>query len=370
MAESILKYSIDDYLSITPAGSMDRAIYNNLQAINFLRAPSNLPYTKDRPPLVFFTRPMLNMQKDNIRNVRQLSALLSSVPASMQTYIRAMLDPRLCRGVDYATFTIPPEYCPLIDNFQAFIPFMTNNITSMSAPPSLTVPTFTSAPGLYNESFAMVDGRVLISEIWDTNLTVKNVHGDPTLLLMYVWCLYMSSVFEGRVSPYIDFIAENELDYCTRIYWLVLRPDGRTISKFAATHASFPTGVSIGESFALSGDQVYSDANRDVSLTFKSAGIDYFDPITVKEFNETVALFNEEMQDGWRDTYMVKIPWSMAGAFNNLPGVYPRIEPTTKTLDWYAKVSVFNAVAAKMLRISPDADISELTDESALEIED
>lgn len=356
MAESLLSINISDFISVTSAGSLDRALLNNLQGINFLRSPSALPMTKDMPPLLFFVRPQLNMQRDNIRNVRQLSMLLSSVPRSMQTYIRCMLDPRLAEGVRFANGSIPPVYCPIIDNKQAFIPFFTNNVTSMSPWPSITVPTFTSKPGLYNESYFQADGRVLNSETWDLNMNIRNVHGDPSLLLLYVWELYQSLVFEGKLVPYLDFITENEIDYCTRVYAIVLRPDGKTISKIAATHASIPVGLSIGESFGVSGDRVYSDANRDLSVTFKSAGVDYFDPILIKEFNACVSIFNPAMEDGNREQLMVKIPWRLAETFNNRPGVYPRIEPRTKTLDWYAPVELFNSIAGELLGAIPEAE--------------
>lgn len=354
MADTLLSFSIDDYLSSTPAGSLDRAMLNNLQGINFLRTPSALPMTKDLSPLVFFVRPQLNMQRENIRNVRQLSMLLNANPRSIQTYIRALLDPRLVVGARYKTGELPPTPCPIIDNQQAFIPFLTNNLTSMSPWPSITVPTFTSKPGLYNESYFMADGRVLNSEVWDLNVNVRNVHGDPALLAMYVWCLYMSLVFEGKMVPYLDFITENELDYCTRAYSIVLRPDRRTISKIAATHVSIPTGVSIGESFGVGGDQVYSEANRELSLTFKSSGVDYFDPILIYEFNKTVEIFNPSMENGRRQSEMVKIPWRHAALFNNLPKVYPYISSQDKTLDWWAPVELFNAMAGEILRNTPE----------------
>ena len=352
MADSLLSFSIDDYISTTAAGSLDRATYNNLQGLNYLRTPGALRMVKDRQPLTFFVRPQLNMQRDNIRNVRQLSALLSNVPQSIQTYIRCLLDPRLNIGAPGR----PAVPCPVIDNAQAFIPFLTNNLTSMSPWPSVTVPTFTSKPGLYNESYFMVDGRVLNSETWDMSIGLRNVDGDVALLALYVWTLYMGSVAEGKLVPYLDFITENELDYCSRCYSIVLRPDMKTISKFAANYVGVPTGISIGEAFGISGDKPFSEANSDLSVTFKCAGVDYFDPILIKEFNATVAIFNPNMGDDYRAKEMMKVPDGMREVFNNRPYVYPYIDIYTKTLDWYVPVELFTSVGKQMLDQIPEAN--------------
>jgi hypothetical protein len=299
-----------------------------------------LPMNKDMPGYTFFVRPQLNMQKDNLRNARKMTPLLSSVPTSIQTYIRCLLDPRLITGVRYSGGSIiPPIACPLIDNSMAFIPMLTNNLESISGWPSISVPTYTSDTGLYNEAWSAVDGRVVNNETFDITANFYNTKGDPILFFFYIWVLYMSYVFDGRLVPYLDFITENELDYCTRIYRVVLDPTKTKVTKLAATNAAFPVGVPIGDAFDIPGDKTYLDANRVVSMRFKCMGVDYFDDILVKEFNDTVAIFNPSMLDENRDNDMVKIPNELITKFNSRG--HPRINPHTSAMEWYLSYSEY-----------------------------
>lgn len=129
MGSAISSKTLEQIYNSMVTGSLDQAILNNLRGINHRQVAGMLPSNKEMPGLTFFTRPMLNMRKDNLRNVRQLSQLLNSVPTSMQTFIRAMLDPRLVEGCNIGGIDLAPISCPIIDNNQAFIPFLTNNLS-------------------------------------------------------------------------------------------------------------------------------------------------------------------------------------------------------------------------------------------------
>lgn len=347
MADSITSSTIDNLFASMPAGSLDKAILNNLRGINHRQVQSMVPMNRDMPGLTFFVRPQLNMQADNLRNVRQMSALLSQNPVSIQSYIRAMLDPRLLVGVNYKTGSIPAISCPLVDNFNAFIPILTNNLVSMSGWPDISAPTFTSTPGLYNESISMIDGRVVNKEVFDITANFRNTRGDPVLYLFYVWVFYASMVFEGKLVPYLDMITENEIDYNTRIYRLVLDYQKRYVTKITACNAAFPSAVPVGESFNIPGDKPYVEANQEISMRFKCMGVDYFDDILVKEFNETVVIFNENMHDAVRQSSMIKVPHSLIQAFNNYG--YPRINPETTELEWWVTLNTYNTVAGNYL---------------------
>lgn len=343
MAATVTSESLEQLFEKMNTGPLNRAILNNLKGINHRQIPGMLPTNKELPGLTFFTRPQLNMQSDNLRNVRKLSQLLSDNPISIQRYIRAMLDPRLLNGVH----DIAPLRCPIIDNKQAFIPFFTNNYLSQSGWPSISVPSFTSKAGLYNESISMVDGRVLNNETWDLNVNFRNLRGDLVLLTLYVWALYMSYVFEGKLVPYLDFISENEIDYNTRIYRIVLDYRRRTVTKISACHAAYPVGVPIGDAFNDPGNQTYSQANQEISVSFRCMGVDYFDDILVKEFNTTVAIFNPSMEDSVRDSQMMLIPQSIMGMFNHHG--YPYINPKTSELEWYISMEDYHNNTKAML---------------------
>lgn len=337
-----------------PTGSLDRAILNNLKGINHRQIQGMLPTNKELPGLTFFVRPQLNMQRDNLRNVRQMASLLSNEPTSIQMYIRCMLDPRLMTGLHMGGDGIAPIKCPIVDNKMAFIPILTNNLVSMSGWPSISIPTFTSKPGLYNEAYSMVDGRVFNNEVFDLSVNFRNMRGDPVLYLFYIWGLYMSLVFEGKLVPYLDMISENEIDYNTRIYRLVLDYKRERVLKITACHAAFPVGIPVGDAFDIPGDKTYSEANRDIGMRFKCMGVDYFDDILIYEFNKTVEIFNPSMESDRRGKEMIKVAPNLIQSFNHQG--YPRINPKTSELEWYQQLEDFSKTTGGIL-----ADIKQAT---------
>lgn len=331
--DSIVPFSLDDYFQSTPVGSIDKAIGNNLFGINHRQTPGAVPSNKDTYGLTFFVRPQLNMQADNIRNVRTMSPLLTNNILSIQNFVKCTLDPRLMHGYSFQDITVNGLQCPMVDNESAFIPILSNNVNTISGWPDVVAPTFTSKPGLYNETFSMVDGITRNYETFDIDASFRNTKGDPILYMFYIWLHYSSYVFEGKLVPYIDFITENEIDYNTRIYRLVLDKNKDKVTKIAATGAAFPISIPTGSFFDYNNEKPYNDQNKDITVRFRCMGVDYQDDILIKEFNETVMIFNRAMTDEMRPSYMYKVDKTLLSLFNNRG--YPRINPETMELEWW-----------------------------------
>ena len=336
---SIVPHSLDDYFQSTPIGSIDKAIGNNLYGINHRQTETAVPSNKDMYGLTFFVRPQLNMLLDNIRNVRQFAPLTTENVLSIQKFVRCTLDPRLMTGYNFKNLKVPAISCPILDNLNAFIPILTNNLNSISGWPDVTAATHTSKPGLYNEQFAMVDGMTRNYETFDIDASFRNTKGDPILYLFYIWLHYMSFVFEGKLVPYLDFITENEIDYNTRIYRLVLDKDRKKVTKIAATGAAFPISVPTGSFFDFNKEKPFNDQNKDITIRLKCMGVDYQDDITILEFNKTVVIFNPHMNDKVREGFMVKVNAALLPMFNNRG--YPRINPDSYELEWCVDKNIF-----------------------------
>lgn len=355
--ETVTKISLDDYFQSTPVGSIDKAIGNNLFGINHRQVPGAVPSNKDTYGLTFFVRPQLNLQADNIRNARIFYPLLSENSLTIQRFIRTTLDPRLMTGYTFGSDKIPAIKCPMVDELQAFIPILTNNLNAISGWPDIVAPTFTSKPGLYNEVYSQVDGITRNFEAFDIDATFRNTRGDPILYMFYVWMHYSAMVFEGKLMPYVDFITENEIDYNTRIYRLVLDQNRNIVKKIAATGVSFPISAPTGSFFDYNVDKPFNDQNKDISVRFKCLGVDYQDDILIKEFNMTVAIFNSSMADGVRDSTMVLLKKKTAHMFNNRG--YPRINPTTNEMEWWVFKDTFNSRTQAFLEANLDPDNQE-----------
>lgn len=392
--------SIDEFLSLTqPFGSKQYALGNNLYGINHRGIKGILPENRDDYGLVFFTRPLLNLSAGNLRNgPRKMRDLLTTQSDSMQRYVRCMLDPRTnltkALGDDELKALLPDatktttdgdtngEYSefsddakintdmikaaldtvkdstwtvssPFVDEKLGFIPLLTNNLQSMSGWPDIVMPTFTSKEGLKREQWSIADGYIDINETYDLDCTFKNVKDEPIILLFDTWLNYMANVYEGMFSPYIDFLVENEIDYNTRIYRIILDESKRFVKKIAATGASYPVNVPTGKMFDFSDSAKYNSDNNTVNIRFKCMGANYNDPILVHEFNTVTAIFNPEIRKlihGQQVDTIREIPYNLLEVFNYRG--YPLIDKNTLELRWFISTdSVSYQNIVKKLRV-------------------
>ena len=338
----VVNYTLDDYFQTTNIGSIERVVGNNLYGIRHSFGAAPVPVNKDMYGFTFFTRPQLNMQGDNLRNVRTMYTLLSQNSMSIPRWVRCTLDPRLMYGYGSDDLVISnPLNCLLVDNEQAFIPVLTNNLQSISGWPDMVTSAFVSKAGIYGESYAMVDGHYRNYGDFDMDATFKNTKGDPISYLFQTWCSYQSLVFEGMLLPYPDFITENELDYNTRIYRLVMDNEMLYVKKIAATGASFPMNLPTGQFFDYSSEKPYNDQSKDITIRFKCLGAIFNDDILIKEFNDTVVIFNNAMHNDIRDRDMIMVPRKFLPIFNNRG--YARINPDNYMLEWWVSKDLYNS---------------------------
>lgn len=331
----ILPFSVDDYFRTTGIGSLNKAITRNLYGINHRQTPPGALMNKDIYGYTFWTRPQLNMTGNNLRNDRIFYDLLSSEEYSIQRFVRTTLDPRLQSG-----FTNGETLSsPLVDPYQAFIPLLTNSLMSISGWPEIQAPTYTSPPGLFKEVYGQVDGTTKIYTDYDIDSTFRNYRGDPLLYMLFIWIKYASLVFEGTIVPYPDYIFNNVIDYNTRIYRLVMDHNKTYVKKIACTGVSFPTAIPIGGFFDYNSDTPFNTQMREFTIRFTSLGAEYMDNILVKEFNETVKIFNPYMRDSIRSSVMIRIPFNYLILFNN--SGYPHINEETYELEWYIRQDTY-----------------------------
>lgn len=328
--------SMSDIVKITNSisreqgfGELNSAVTNAFFGINHRGLGNAVPNNNDHYGLTFFTRPRMNLSYDNITAFRPLTNLLTDNPLTVQRAVRAYLDPDSGRRATGAITT------PLVDPYNAFIPLLSNTLTSLSGWPDSTVDTYTSTEGMHREAWSMVDGVSLNRRTFDITANFRNVVGDPITLLFHSWMHYAACVYGNIMTPYPDMIIENEIDYNTRIYRLVLDPSRRFVQKIAATGAAFPIANSIGNAFNMSNEKPITDENNEISIPFRCIGVDYLDPILMLEFNKTVEIFNPYMKDGVRgyNSMLVEVQAEDRNKFNYRG--YPHIDLETCELTWW-----------------------------------
>jgi len=330
MANDIMKdvTTIDGFLQKTqPMGSQAKAISNNIWGLNHQGAPAFVPNSKDVYGLALFTRPQLNLKTTNLRNDRKMYSFLTKLTSKLSYAIRGWLDPRLHYNENGSS--------PLVDSQQAFISILTNDLLSMSGWPDEVLPTFTSKEGTRREQWIIGDGTVDIYDNFNIETTHRNTINEPITAMIHIWIRYISNVFEGIMSPYMDFILENEIDYNTRIYRLVLDESRRYVKKIAATGVSFPVNNPIGRFFDFNANVKYSDQTKDMNIRFYSIGALYLDDILIKEFNAASGIFCSGIRDliANGSTSLWKVPEEFKIRLNNRGYLY--INPKTYELEIY-----------------------------------
>lgn len=348
LPSSDVSKKIETIFKSTSIGSIDSAIGNSIYGINHRQMPGVVPINRDFYGLTFFTKPELNLTSGNIRMLRKLIPLLTNVQNSIPRIIRCTLDPEIHRSPEYIS-------TPLVDSQQAFIPMLTNNLISMSGWPDIIAPTMTSQEGLYKEAWSMVDGVTDIYSTYDIQANFRNIDGDPISSLFATWIIYASAVYIGDMVPYPIKIIQNEIDYQTRIYRLVLDSSKTYVRKIGACGASFPLSIPMGSYFNFESDRPVNNSNDQISIPFRCIGAIYNDDILVSEFNKVVGKFNSGMVENKFSTSMganntitttnpthTKITMDKLVLFNNRG--YPRINPFTYELEWWVPNDDYNSI--------------------------
>ena len=336
--------NIDDLLSISGLGPVDSAVTANFWGIrragHALAAP--LPY--ENTGMTFFTKPRLKLTDDNILG-NILSVLASEDPRSMPRAIRAFLDP-YTGGSDTRTVTnlkgmnIRQYKSDLVDPLNPFITILGNNCISMTGFPDSDLNTYTAPEGVFHETWSMADDIVTLFGRYDLNCTFRNMYGDPLGTMIYLWLYYMSAVYIGDLYPYIDSIIDNEIDYQTRIYRLVLDPTRTRVLRMFCSGASFPTAANTGANFNYTEGKPLVDESNEYSVNFTCSGAVYYDVRVIKWFNKTVTNFNVNMLDGRRESVYKKIPYEKLQSMDMMG--YPRINPENMDLEWWIDPAVYN----------------------------
>lgn len=344
----------DSFLElINPVGNIKRAATNNIYGINHRGLKAPIPENRDTYGMTFFTRPQLNLSNYNLKRHRKFYSMLNNDHMSVARMVRCMLDPRLgmkdiLNRMDFMTNEQKRimdssssmahnanVYSPLVDPNMGFIPMLTNNLLSLDGWPDVTLPGYTTDGGLKKEQWIMADGHVDIYDSYNLTGVFRNTRDEPIIMLFKLWETYIAYVFEGLMSPYLDMIANNEMDYNTRIYRLVMDETRMYVKKIAACGAAYPENVPTGKMFDFSDESFYNLGNKEIDISFKCVGAEFYDDITIKEFNMVSAIFNSDVRAMLNNQKhnLIKIPRSLL-LFLNHRG-YPIINQDTLELEWY-----------------------------------
>jgi len=329
-------------------GSISESYFNTFRGFNHRGAGLPVTYNMDSQGLTFFTRPNLNLSYDNAINDRAFFAIHNDNEASIGRAVLCMLDPKTHRGETGASYGRVDDSkrnadatwlgaglrSLLVDPRSPFMPLLTNNLISLSGWPDPTLGHYTSDPGVRKEVWSMVDDTIEQFGDFSLTATFRNIAGDPISKLFEIWTRYAAAVYLDDMTPHLDSIVRNTVDYQTRVYRLVLTKDRRYVTKIFACGAAYPLSSALGAAADYSSEKLFVDEVADqITIPFQAVGAMYNDPILMLEFNRLSAMYNPDMVDSVRTTKMKKLdPTVMHKA--NMNG-YPYINLRTEELEWW-----------------------------------
>lgn len=326
-----------------PAGSIQSATSSAFYGFNLFGTPGGVPINKDFHGYTFFTRPDLNMAKNNLRSSRYFNQLLTNDPNSIQRAIRVMLDPRL-------GFRNTGENSNLFNNRQAFMPILSNTLVSFGGVPDLAAQYYTTPQGVMKESMSWIDGVLHNNSTYNISLTFRNSPGSPVIQLIYYWMLYASMVYMGDLMPYPDNVKNTRIDYMTRIYRVVTDESKRYVRNIWACGAAFPESCPIGALFNFEADHPFNNSLEQFSISFQCMLSMPFDEKIIEEFNRVQwQYFNPSFHPDRRSASYVKLQPTEYEFYNYT--AFPYINPDTMEMEWWCDKTEYNKLRQQLLSL-------------------
>ena len=318
-----------------------------LYGLNYNTLGIQLPGATDQVGLTFFTRPDLNFHTENITQDRHLAVMNNGNDLTYARAIRALLDPWGSNQFGYGS--------RLVNNKQAFITPFTNLVTSVSGHVDPQVQTYAAKEGILGEAWGMVDGVYEFHGPWNMSVTLHNIEGGLPLFLHDMWLRYAVGAYHGKIYPYPWNNMMSRIDYVTRAYRLILDPGRQYVKYWCACGVGFPTAVPWGGVFDFDSNDNFQRSNDKVTVQYQCFGIYYNDPLLLKEFNQTVAKFNRDLEIANADSLAseeirlkssnyYRVPLNQRDLFNGY--CYPLIHPYTQELCWFIAKEDYNRLTA------------------------
>lgn len=337
--EKALK-DIDRAFATQGLGDISASTGNLFQGFNHRAGGHIAPSNSDSQGYVFFTKPDMNLSYDNVASVRRLEYLGDQDPHSMGAAVRCLLSPIVRNNWGF-TVTIPDRdffgetrtaRSEFVDDQSAFITPLSSLLVTLSGWPDIVVDAYTSDPGLRGEVVGWADGVVDYYGSFELTANFRNIDGDPITAIFQAWTEYSSRVATGHMDPYPSKIVENEVDYQSRVYRIVLDPTRTFVRKIVDACAVWPNAAQLNLDY--NADSVFIENDEQISIRLNAIGARYNDPRSIYNFNRTVKTFNENMRDGAREAKMRKLRVVERNIFAYEKS-YPLINEQTFELEWW-----------------------------------
>jgi len=313
--DSILEYSY----KYSGAGSYYSQFQKTLSKIDRYGIRTVTP-NNEHAGLTFITRPKLNLTSANLKQNRVLSMLDSEDPLSVQFMIRMLLDSKLCNDTKFS----PLVYrSPLLDENSPFLTPLMNCIESASGFPSYNIETYTTEGGFFSEDLTFAAGSDRNRKSFDLQFSFLDIQGGICAAILQMWMEYISAVSVGEMIAYAEDINAQRINYTVSAYRFLLDPSKRYITRWCKCTGGFPISRPSGAVFDINNTEVFVEAAKKFSVTFKfnHMGVEN-DPVVLKEFNMIMQRACPGLVTNEFHSIREDVPNTAFGNYTGLPYIY------------------------------------------------
>jgi len=331
---------VDHLLRNSILGSEERRLINTMYGISNTQKNSMPEMNRNDFTYVFFTRPMINLDEDNLVRDRHLAQYLNNSDKSVQRYVKMVLDTKQSLKGN--------ESSAMLDKNSPFINIFSNTLETMSGWPDEVLESFVSEKGLRKETWGYANSDNKIYYDFDLSMTFNNVVGEPVRKIIDLWTSYMANLHTGKIMPHKEMIARREIDFMTAIYVVVVSRTNKKIKHVART-IGYPVANPKGAAYDFNRAESKAAETATINTSFKCFGAEYDDPITLLEFNKAVGAIHPEVRQLIKTgrCNLVEIPSAYRSKLN-YRGT-PFIDLRYNTLEFLAPDSDFKRVKKKII---------------------
>lgn len=298
-----------DLQQSTGMGDPSRAMLYAMSGIDHRMAGTPYQTETTLQGYYFIQRPMLNLNGGNLVASDVLSQLVdttgeqhvrNAIPGksglgvrggkgsaskySPFLYIRDILD--VTRGTELTPW---PTASALVDDWQPFIPLLTNTCVAATGWPDKTLDSYSSPEGKRRQSWGMVDSVNEVNAPFDLTTSFRNIEGNMLHTLFSVWGEYMGRAYMGEVVPH-DFVLNNYfLDYGVNHWRITVDNTLQHVVDIGCAFCCWPIVDPTASRLNFNRDEPYIAADNTVDIQWRCHGFEVNTPRLMKEFNDKIA---------------------------------------------------------------------------------
>ena len=280
--------------------------------VNFNRYRIEYPdlYLKNTIPVIFFTRPDINLF-DSSGN---MNSFIANDPRTHNTLLRNKLVGQLLTSAGESVGGVSKmvhDFNPLLSNLAQNLEIVDDSVDTLD-----TGETFTG----YKMQYAKHNVKSITSGT--LSIKFKETFDLAITDTLQTWVDYESNVYKGLFEPKREYVWKKELDYACAIYYFLLDQDGETIRFWTKYYGVFPVNVPKSAFGFDMGSQVKFP---ELNVSFIYIHREDLNPMTMVEFNNNAGgdslgykyLTNYERELGHSGKTWVGVPFVSSYRYNN-----------------------------------------------------